>query len=39
VTRKEKIEYFEIALVRADESEIEVQLDPRGKFLHENKKD
>jgi uncharacterized membrane protein YkoI len=39
VTRKDKIEYYEVALVTADKSEVEVQIDPSGKVLKEDKKD
>jgi hypothetical protein len=39
VTRKDKIEYYEIALVAAEKSEVEVQIDPSGKVLKEEKKD
>jgi len=39
VTKKDKIEYYEVALVTADRREVEVQLDPKGKILREEKKD
>jgi uncharacterized membrane protein YkoI len=39
VTKKDKIEYYEVALVTADKNEVEVQVDPKGKVLKEEKKD
>jgi uncharacterized membrane protein YkoI len=39
VTKNDKIEYYEVALVTADKSEVEVQVDPKGKILKEEKKD
>ncbi len=39
VTMKDKIEYYEVALVIAEKSEVEVQIDPKGKILKEDKKD
>jgi uncharacterized membrane protein YkoI len=39
VTKNDKIEYYEVALVTSDKSEVEVQLDPKGKILKEEKKD
>jgi uncharacterized membrane protein YkoI len=39
VTKKDKIEYYEVALVTADKSEVEVQVNPKGKILKEEKKD
>jgi hypothetical protein len=39
VTMKDKIEYYEAALVTAEKSEVEVQIDPKGKILKEDKKD
>jgi len=39
VTRKDRVEYYEVALVTADKSEVEVQIDPKGKLLKEEKKD
>jgi uncharacterized membrane protein YkoI len=39
VTLKDKIAYYEVALVTADKKEVEVQLDPKGKILKEDKKD
>ena len=39
VTKKDKIEYYEVALVTAEKSEVEVQIDPKGKILKEEKKD
>jgi uncharacterized membrane protein YkoI len=39
VTKKDKVEYYEVALVTADKSEVEVQIDPKGKILKEEKKD
>ena len=38
VTKKDKIEYYEVALVTADKSEVEVQIDPKGKILKEENK-
>ena len=39
VTKKEKIEYYEIELVTADKKEIEVNVDPAGKIIKEEKKE
>jgi uncharacterized membrane protein YkoI len=39
VTKEDKIEYYEVALVTTDKSEVEVQIDPKGKVLKEEKKD
>jgi uncharacterized membrane protein YkoI len=38
VTKKDKIEMYEVELVTADKKEIEVQVDPKGKILKEEKK-
>jgi uncharacterized membrane protein YkoI len=38
VTKKDKIAIYEIELVTADKKEIEVQVDPAGKILKEEKK-
>jgi uncharacterized membrane protein YkoI len=39
VTRKDKIEYYEVTLVTADRKEVEATVDPRGKILKEVNKD
>jgi uncharacterized membrane protein YkoI len=39
VTMKDRVEFYEVALVTADKSEVEVQIDPKGKILKEDKKD
>jgi uncharacterized membrane protein YkoI len=38
VTKKDKIAMYEVELVTADKKEIEVQVDPAGKILKEEKK-
>jgi uncharacterized membrane protein YkoI len=38
VTKKEKIAYYEVDLVTADKKEVEVEIDPSGKILKEEKK-
>jgi len=38
VTKKDKIAYYEVELVTADKKEVEVQVDPAGKVLKEEKK-
>jgi uncharacterized membrane protein YkoI len=39
VTKKEKIEYYEVELTTADKKKIEVLIGPSGKILKEEKKD
>jgi uncharacterized membrane protein YkoI len=38
VTKKDKIAYYEVELVTADKKGIEVEIDPSGKILKEEKK-
>jgi uncharacterized membrane protein YkoI len=38
VTKKDKIAHYEVELVTADKKEIEVEIDPAGKILKEEKK-
>jgi uncharacterized membrane protein YkoI len=39
VTKKDKIEYYEVELTTADKKKIEVLIDPAGKVLKEEKKE
>jgi uncharacterized membrane protein YkoI len=39
VTKKDKIEYYEVELTTADKKTVEVLIDPAGKILKEEKKE
>jgi uncharacterized membrane protein YkoI len=39
VTKKDKIEYYEVELTTADKKKVEVLVDPSGKILKEEKKE
>ena len=38
VTKKDKIAYYEVELVTAEKKTVEVQVDPTGKIVKEEKK-
>ena len=39
VTKKDKIEYYEFELTEADNKKVQVNIDPSGKVIKEEKKD
>ena len=39
MTKKDKIEYYEMELVTAEKKQLEVLVDPSGKVLKEEKKE